>query len=66
MARRPSKSGLALRMPNEQNPEGPCNCMVYTWALQGFLYSYVGAYVCTVLILGPFGKGDGQPSYLLL
>ena len=37
------------------NPKGPCTCVVYTWALKGFPYHYVGVYVCTRMILGPFG-----------
>ena len=37
------------------HPKGPCNCMVYTWALKGFLYHYFGVCVGTVMILRPFG-----------
>ena len=33
--------------------------MVYTWPLTGFLYPFFGVFVCTRMILGPFGfKGD--------
>ena len=30
--------------------------MVDTWALKGCLYAYFGVYVCTEMILGPFGN----------
>ena len=43
------------RQPTASSPEGPCSCMVYTWALKEFLYPYVGVYVCTIMILGPLG-----------
>ena len=36
-------------------PKGPYSYMVYTWALKGFLYPYFGVYLCTMMILGPFG-----------
>ena len=38
------------------SPKGPCKCMVYTWDLKGFLNSYLGVYVGTIMIVGPFGK----------
>ena len=37
-------------------PKGPCSCMVYIWALKGFLYLYALVYLFTRMILGPFGK----------
>ena len=39
-----------------QNRKGPRNYMVYTCALKGFLYPYLGVYVCTTMALGPFGE----------
>ena len=36
-------------------PKGPCRYMAYTWALKGLPYYEFGAYVCTVVVLGPFG-----------
>ena len=29
--------------------------MAHTWALKGFLHPYFGVYLCTMMILGPFG-----------
>ena len=37
-------------------PKGPCERMVNTWALKGFLYPYCGVYVCTIRILRRFGS----------
>ena len=36
-------------------PKRPCDYMVYTWALKGFLYPYLGDCVCTTMMLGPRG-----------
>ena len=38
-------------------PKGPCRYMVDTWAVKGLLYHDFGAYVCTTVVLGPFGIG---------
>ena len=38
------------------DPKGLCNYMVYTWAFKGFLYPDFRVYVCTIVILGPFGR----------
>ena len=39
-----------------QTPNSPCNCMVDSWALKGFLYPYFGVYLGTIMILGRFEK----------
>ena len=44
-----------MRHHDRVTATGPCNCMVYTWALKGFLHHYFGVYACTIMILGPFG-----------
>ena len=31
--------------------------MVFTWALKGYSYRGIGAYVGTIVVLGPFGLG---------
>ena len=36
--------------------EGSCYYMVGTWVSKGFLYPYFGVYICTIRILGPFGR----------
>ena len=36
-------------------PEGLCRYMVTTWALTGLLYHDFGAYVYTIVVLGPLG-----------
>ena len=35
-------------------PKGPCTIMVTNWALKGLLYHDFGAYVYTIVVLGPF------------
>ena len=35
-------------IPKAPFPKGSCNCMVYIWALKGFLYSHFGVYVSKV------------------
>ena len=47
--------GLGSGLSQVQDPKGPWNYMVYTWALTGILYPYFGVYVCTMRILVPFG-----------
>ena len=42
------------------SPKGPCRYMVGTWALKGLLYHDFGAYVCTIVVLGPFGFPKGS------
>ena len=41
---------------------GPLGVLVYTWALEGFLYPYFEVYVCTITILGPFGVSRGSKA----
>ena len=36
--------------------KSPCRYMVGTWALKGLLYHDFGAYVYTIVVLGPFGN----------
>ena len=43
--------GAALRLP----PRVHGTIMVTTWALKGLLYHDFGAYVYTIVVLGPFG-----------
>ena len=42
-------------------PVGPCNYMVCIWALNGLPYPSFEFYVCTIIIIGPFG-GYGRRS----
>ena len=36
-------------------PQGPCSHIVTTWVLKGLLYHDFGAYVYTIVVLGPLG-----------
>ena len=40
--------------------KGPGSSMVFTWALSGFLYPCLGVFVCTTMVLEPFGLGTGS------
>ena len=52
----------ALEPPNvgclclPPNPEGPCTYRATTWPLKGLPYHECGAYVYTMVVLGPAGK----------
>ena len=49
----------------EACPKDPCTCIVYTWALKGFLYSSFRAQVYTIQVHGSFGLPP-DPSPLLV
>ena len=51
----PMRARPQKETPSPFFPKGPCNCVVYIRALKGFLYPYFGVYLCTTMILGPFG-----------
>ena len=38
------------------DPKAPCTIFASTWALKGLLYHDFGAYVYTIVVLGPFGR----------
>ena len=49
-----SRATAHVKQDSVLHSKGLCNCIVNTWALKGLLSPYFGAYVCAIMILGPF------------
>ena len=53
-------------MRTPYNPKDPCSYMVYTWALKGILYRYLGVYVDTRICANQKVLDIAPPSMVLL